>query len=185
MAPRGPAGGVSSNGGRRNNNMILVGVAAVVLLVLVGIGGIYLATKGDDNTPPPVGDSGTSAAPTLSPTPPKGTGRPVAVSCKANFGVTGDFLKRDLERKGMVVKIVQEPTKGALPNAVTKIDPCGEAINQGTTITLTVNQGAIDDEPGPTNTQSANPGNTASAGPKASVTCEPPKIVLNGACVGA
>jgi serine/threonine-protein kinase len=184
MAPRGPSNAGPSNGGRRNNNLVVIGVAAVVLLVLLGIGGIYLATKSDDKTPAQVGDSNTSAAPTQSPTPPKATGKPVAVSCKPNFGITGDFLKRELERKGMVVKIVQEPTKGALPNAVTKIDPCGEAIPQGTTITLTVNQGAIDDDPGPTNTTSANPGAT-SAAPKASVTCAPPKIILDGACVGA
>ncbi|WP_426514928.1 serine/threonine-protein kinase [Dactylosporangium sp. McL0621] len=173
----------TSGGSGRNNNMILIGVAAVVLLVLVGIGGIYLATKGDDKPSNPVGGTGTSAAPTQAATSAKATGRPVDVSCRP-IG-TGDIVKRELERRGMKVTLVPQPTKGAFPNAVTKVEPCGPTIPQGTTITLTVNQGAIDEEPTATGNPTGNPGATQSnAGPKASVTCEQPGIVIDGRCVG-
>jgi len=178
--PPAPSRGPSAGG--RNNNMVLIGVAAVVLLVLVGIGGIYLATKGDDKPDNQVGNTPTSAAPSVAPTTAKATGKPVSVSCKP-IG-TGDIVRKELERKGMNVNIVAEPTRGAFPNAVTKVEPCGNNIPTGTTITLTVNQGAIDDDPTPTGRPSANPGNTQSAGPRASVTCQPPAIVLDGACVG-
>ncbi|WP_433090461.1 serine/threonine-protein kinase [Dactylosporangium sp. CA-052675] len=173
----------TNGGGRRNNNLLLVGVAAVVLLVLVGIGGLYLANKGNDEPTNPVGDNPTSAAPVQSSAPPKATGRAVNVSCRP-IG-TGDIVKRELERQGMTVNIVAEPKKGAFPNAVTKVDPCGPSIPQGTTITLTVNQGAIDDNPEPTGT-TADPGNGPSngPGPKTSATCNPPGIIIDGKCVG-
>ncbi|MFI5913980.1 serine/threonine-protein kinase [Dactylosporangium sp. NPDC051541] len=179
-----PGGSGSGSGGKRNNNLVLVGIAAVVLLVLVGIGGIYLATKGNDETPNPVGDNPTSSAPSVAPTTAKATGKAVNVPCNPGLGTTGDFFKRDLERAGMKVNIIPEPKKGAFPNAVTKVDPCGKDIPAGSTINVTVNQGQIDDEPAPT-TAGPTTGAPSSGAPKASQTCEPPKVIVAGQCLGA
>ncbi|GLK99016.1 hypothetical protein GCM10017581_007570 [Dactylosporangium matsuzakiense] len=182
MSRSGPGGGGS--GGKRNNNLVLVGIAAVVLLVLVGIGGIYLATKGKDDTPSTVGGNPTSAAPSVAPTTAKATGKPVNVPCKPGLGTTGDFFKRELERKNLTVNLVPLPTKGAFPNAVVKVEPCGD-VPAGSTITVSVNQGQIDDEPTPTTAAPTTGAPASSAAPKPSVTCEPPKIIVNGQCLGA
>ncbi|WP_433224356.1 serine/threonine-protein kinase [Dactylosporangium sp. CS-047395] len=176
--------GTSGGGAKKNNNLIIIGVAAVVLLVLVGVGGLYLANKGDEQTPSGVGDNPTSAAPTQAATTTKATGKPVSVACKP-LGQTGELFKRELERKGMTVNLVAEPTKNAFPNQVTKVEPCGNNIPEGTTITVTVNQGTVDDDDDKTVAPSNGPGNTASnPAPGSSVTCEKPKILINGVCVG-
>jgi serine/threonine-protein kinase len=181
--PRPNGSGSRGNGGKRNN-VLIVGVFAVVLLVLVGIGGIWLATKSDDKSPNTVGDNQTTTAPTsASPTPPKATGRPVPIDCKPKFQ-QADFLKRELERRGMTVTIAPKPTPGFLPNAVVEVQPCGEAVPAGSAITIYANIGKIDDQttpPGDDSTgkqsQSANPQ------PGASKTCEPPMKLVGNLCV--
>ncbi|MGI5246377.1 protein kinase domain-containing protein [Dactylosporangium sp. CA-139066] len=171
------------NGSGSRNNLLLVGVAAVVLLVLVGIGGIYLATKGNDK-----GDNGVSNGPSLtpttaaSPTPAKATGRPIPVDCKPF--VPADAFKRELDRKGMVATIVSKPTKGAFPGAVVGVEPCGQQVPIGTPITIYANTGAINDETtGPGDNSSPKGGSSQSANPNTGVSCAPPMQNVGGVCV--
>jgi hypothetical protein len=180
---RGPRGG---SGGR--NNVIIIGVAAVVLLVLVGIGGIYLATKGNkDKGDTGVGTGPSTATTTASPIPTKAAGKPVAVECKPKFQIA-DFYKKELERKGMTnVTIVDKPTPGVIPNGVVEVVPCGEAVPAGTAVTIYANRGKIDDQQSePAGGQSTKPGQSQpAANPGASASCPPPRQVVNGVCLPA
>ncbi|GAA0732074.1 serine/threonine protein kinase [Dactylosporangium roseum] len=188
--PPPPPGSGSRSGGNRNN-LVIVGIAAIVLLVLIGVGGIYLATRnGDSNNQ--VANEGPSTAPTsASPTPSaKATGRLVPVNCKV-VGQQKAFVENDLKRKGFDVKtVVDETAERPLPNTITKIEPCGE-VAQGSEITLTVSKGV--GGPGNKNSSAPAPGNSPSGGsddrspePNGSATsCPPGKVLVNGACVGA
>ncbi|WP_432844358.1 serine/threonine-protein kinase [Dactylosporangium sp. CA-092794] len=190
--PPPPSGGGSGSGpgrpGKRNNNLMIIGVAAIVLLVLIGVGGIYLATSGNDKPDSNVGNNATSAAATqaASPTPAKGTGRPVNVEC--NPLQPADIFANELKRRNMTVNQVDQPTKGRFPNQIVKVDPCGRNVPEGSTITLYVNRGTIDEEPTSAPAGGGQPPASsapAGPGPDASVTCAPPKILVNGQCLGA
>jgi serine/threonine-protein kinase len=177
--------GPRPNGGSGNrNNLLIAGVAAVVLLVLLGIGGIYLATRDNEKPDNNVGNNPTVAPTSASPTPPKATGKPVAVDCKPIL--PADLFKRELDRRGMNATIVPKPTKGAFPNAVVGVEPCGQAIATGTAITIYANVGKIDDETtGPADDSSTKPGTSQSAqqNPDPAGSCAPPKKIVGGICV--
>jgi serine/threonine-protein kinase len=175
-----------SGGGR--NNLVLVGIAAVVLLVLIGVGGIYLATRGNE-TPSNAGDGGgptpaaTSAAPTQSAKP---TGKTVTVNCDRMKGRQLFPERNTLERQKLKVKVVPQDSNTLIPNQIISADPCGD-VAEGTEITLTVTSGK---RPGNGGGNSSAPGTEQSGGsdnspsPGASPSCLPPKMVVDNKCVG-
>src|SRR5262249_7972445 len=124
--------------------------------------------------------------PSAAPSTQKATGRPVNVECTPF--TPGDFFVRELKNKGMNVNVVEQPTQGKLRDAVVDVEPCGTAVPAGSTITVTINRGKAAETEGPTGGATTNPpGGGASpsgAGPKTSTTCAPPKMLINGACVG-
>ncbi|MER7005290.1 protein kinase [Dactylosporangium sp. NPDC000555] len=141
------SGARKRSGGR--NNVVLVGIGAVVLLVLVGIGGIYLATKPNsgDGASPNNTVAANSPAPSTpaAPTSTKPTSKPVMVECKPRIPLV-DAFKKELERKGLTVNVVDKATKGALPNSVVQVEPCGP-VPEGATITIYANRGALEEQP--------------------------------------
>ncbi|MFG2038805.1 serine/threonine-protein kinase [Dactylosporangium sp. NPDC048998] len=159
------SGSRKPSGGR--NGLVLVGIAAVVLLVLVGIGGIYLATKNDGTPDNQVGGTNSPAASAVAPTSAKATGKLVTVDCHPKFQLA-ELYKRDLERKGMIVNIEDKPTRGFMLNSVVDVQPCGP-VAEGTTITVYANRGAIDDQPSePAGEQTGNTGQSQSPAPRTS-----------------
>src|SRR6185369_7990405 len=75
----------SSNNGKGGNRGVLVGVgaAAAVLVLLLGVGGIWYAMSGSDEKKDPGAGGPTVAVTSQSAAPsPKGTGKPVKVSCE-------------------------------------------------------------------------------------------------------
>ncbi|GAA2626852.1 hypothetical protein GCM10010399_68060 [Dactylosporangium fulvum] len=190
--PPPPGPGSSGRSGGNRNNLVLVGIAAIVLLVLVGIGGIYLATQSDEKPNNQVGNGGpTTVATSASPTPSaKPTGKLVMVNCKV-VGQPKSFVENDLRRKGFEVEtVVDEEAETRIPGTVTKIEPCNEQ-PQGSKITLTVSKGS--GGPGSKSSSAPAPGTSASGGsgdsspePNGNATsCPPGKMPVNGVCVGA
>ena len=191
--PGGPGGyqppppGPRTSGSGNRNNLVMVGIGAIVLLVLLGIGGIYLATRGDDK-PSDTGNSNPSVTVTTEAAKPtqSATGKPVAVSC--NPRQLRQAVESDLTRKGMKVTVVEDPNAKGIPGAVTKVEPCGN-IAAGTAITLTVvppfggprnNTSSV---PEPSQPGADNGGSPSAGAPNANPSCAPPKILINGVCV--
>jgi hypothetical protein len=147
--------------------------------VLVGVGGIYLATANNKDTPNNVG-AGTSPTPSAAaPTSAKATGKLVKIDCQPKAKLA-DALKRDLERSKMKVTIEDRPTAGVFPNGVVAVEPCGN-VPEGSAVTIYANRGKIDNN---NSAEPSNPAATPSRGePNASATCEPPKRIIGGICV--
>jgi serine/threonine-protein kinase len=181
--PPGPRSGAGSGAGR-NNNLLLVGVAAVVLLVLLGVGGIYLATRGKDQPENQVGNNPTVAPTSAAPPTQKATGKLVRVDCKPLQ--PAEFFTNQLKRSDMTVDVVEEPSN-KFKGQILKVEPCGD-VPAGSTITLTVSSGkgggSGNGSSAPPNGGSGNSSSPAAPG-NASPLCASPKILVNGECLGA
>lgn len=131
-----PGGAGGRSGGR--NNLVVAGIAGIVLLVLIGIGGLYFATKGNDD-PNKVGSGETTAPPTsaAAPTSAKPTGKVVNVDCDRIKGKPQALEKGKLERQKLKVKVVPVDSDLPIPGTIIDVTPCGDQ-PEGTEITFTV-----------------------------------------------
>jgi len=176
----------NQRGGNRNM-MVVLGAAAAVLVVLIGVGGIWFATKGDDKKEPTT--QGTTTA-TQGPTSTKPTGKMVKVLCGEEWtkGLPKprQTVTQQLKRQKLNVKQVARDDKKGVPGQVLDVQPCGD-VPEGSDVTLFYQSGAGQSTVEPTDDANANPSpSTGNSSQPANVkpSCTPPAILVGNQCVG-